>query len=285
MLDENRFVNYYANDISDSVILFAQTRNGMFKNERRWISREDFNRLKDTDHYVKWCWSFGNKGKNYLYSTKIEPYKKACHYAIVFDEWDLMKKLCPEVWEVAYNAIKDITDLKQRRLKFAPAIVRELKRLGDWETVINNPLYKSCHWRGGKLDGKQNDLQSLQSLERLERLESLQSLVVSQGDYRQVKIKPDSVIYCDIPYFNTADYGVSFNHQEFYDWCNKQTELVIISEYYMPQDNFICIGEKEKSVTLQSGGKNKALEKMFIPKHQKQLYYSLMNKGTLFEAV
>lgn len=77
---------YVVNDISDVPQLFLDAINGKYHNESRWISREDFYRLKNEDPYVECCWSFGNNKKAYLYSKEIEPYKKACHYAIVFDQ-------------------------------------------------------------------------------------------------------------------------------------------------------------------------------------------------------
>lgn len=59
---------------------FKKAVNGEYKNESRWISREDFFKFKDTDPYVAICWSFGNDLKTYLYSTEIERFKKHLHY-------------------------------------------------------------------------------------------------------------------------------------------------------------------------------------------------------------
>ena len=68
--------------------------NGEFKNENRWISREDFYKLKDTDPYVSLCFSFGNNSdKGYCYSREIESTKKALHYAICFSDFSLLKEL------------------------------------------------------------------------------------------------------------------------------------------------------------------------------------------------
>ena len=82
--------------------------------------------------YVRICFSFGNNQKDYMYSTNLEPYKKACHYAIVFDEWDEFKRLCPETVESAMNALDglpldDWKQIKERRLKFGPSVVNEVK--------------------------------------------------------------------------------------------------------------------------------------------------------------
>ena len=77
------------------------------------------------------------------------------------------------------------------------------------------------------------------------------------------------MIYCDIPYRNTDGYGEGgFNYEKFYDWCERQTEPVYISEYWMPPERFECVAQVEKSVRLSSGGDKKAVEKLFVPKSQ-----------------
>ena len=275
-LMKGHFQRYFANDLDfDGITLFMEAVHGRFRNETRWISREDFFRLKDKDPYIKYAWSFGNNGSAYLYSKEIEPYKRACHYAIVFDDWKELERLCPEIINEVKQALKGVSNIQQRRLNFGPSVVKKLKKIGDWNIVVNNPLYMSCYSRGGKLDGKQH---ALESLERLKTLQSLESLSVSNKSYDEVEILPHSVLYCDIPYYNTDEYAAGgFDHQKFYKWALQQKELVIISEYYIP-DDFMCIDAIEKSVTLCSGGDVKALEKLFIPRKQAELYKKLLSK-------
>ena len=71
------------------VDLIKRAINGDFKNEKRWISREDFFRLKEKEGYIKYCWSFGCAGNNYLYSKEVERWKKALHYARVLGDTSL----------------------------------------------------------------------------------------------------------------------------------------------------------------------------------------------------
>ena len=68
---------------------FVKAINGGFNGEDRWISHEDFFRLRDTDPYASICFSFGNDLKSYCYARELEPYKKAMHYAVFFDDWSL----------------------------------------------------------------------------------------------------------------------------------------------------------------------------------------------------
>ena len=69
--------------------LFIDALNGKYKDDTRWISREDFFRLKESDPYVAFVWSFGNNLRDYIYSREIEPLKKAIHYALYFDDYSL----------------------------------------------------------------------------------------------------------------------------------------------------------------------------------------------------
>lgn len=85
-----------ANDISDAPELFAAAARGEYKNEKRWISREDFARLKNKDIYVRYCWSFGNNENTYMYSVEIEPWKKALHYARVLGDCSLLRDILQE---------------------------------------------------------------------------------------------------------------------------------------------------------------------------------------------
>lgn len=84
-------------------------------------------------------------------------------------------------------------------------------------------------------------------------------------------ILPDSLVYCDIPYKNTDGYEGGFNHDEFYEWARNQKELVIISEYSMPE-GFVCVAEFDKRQLLCSGAGKKIKEKLFIPEHQLDLW-------------
>lgn len=53
----------------------------------KWISREEFHELKNKDGYIKYLWSFGNGGENYLFGEEIENYKKDLHNAVVFNDF------------------------------------------------------------------------------------------------------------------------------------------------------------------------------------------------------
>ena len=106
----NKYEHIHINDINWMCpTLFIDALNGKYQNETRWISREDFFRLKDTDPYVAVVWSFGNNLRDYLYSKEIEPLKKAIHYAIFFRDYSLGKDLGYDL-----SFIEPISDIQRR---------------------------------------------------------------------------------------------------------------------------------------------------------------------------
>ncbi len=89
-----KYKRFIVNDIdSRPTKLFNDAVNGKFENEKRWISREEFNRLKDTDGYIALCWSFGNNCRSYLYSKEIEPWKCALHFAAIFNDFSQFENM------------------------------------------------------------------------------------------------------------------------------------------------------------------------------------------------
>ena len=86
-----KYVHY--NEINPLVVKgFEMAINGEFNNENRWISREEFYQLKDTDPYVAICFSFGNNLVDYLYGKDVEPIKKALYYSRVFSDNSLIEE-------------------------------------------------------------------------------------------------------------------------------------------------------------------------------------------------
>ena len=256
------FKNYYINDIKPEMPqLFIDCINGKYKNENRWISKEDFDILKGKgDPYIDICFSFGNNWrKGYAYSKDIEPFKKALHYAVVFDDYSLMLN----DYNVDLSILKNIKGGHYNKYITA-------KKILSLEMNTNLQLLES--------------FTRLQSLERLKQLKNLTNIGFSVnttcGSYDSVVIKPNSVIYCDIPYKNTEGYNeIEFDYDKFYDWALSQKEPTFISEYDMPSD-FICIAEKEKTCQLSvTNNSLKSIEKIFVPKHQ----YKSIKPLTLFD--
>ena len=104
---------------------FKMAINGEFKGENRWISREDFERLKDTNPYVACCYSFGNDFKTYAYGKNCELFKKALHYSIFFDDNSLLNKYI-DLKDFKYSS-NNPSERKLELQRFLAILLRESK--------------------------------------------------------------------------------------------------------------------------------------------------------------
>ena len=280
-----RFGKVIINDIEGDVSrLFVDAVNGRFKSETRWVSREDFFRLREIDPYVRYCWSFGNNGRDYLYSKEIEPYKRAIHYAVFFGDFTELRRLCPLVADAVETALEGIESRKERRVLIGKAIVARLKAVATPEDLKGNPLYGQIKLKGGGVVRLQR-LESLQSPERLQRLQRLESLQRLQSlesperlqslerlniDYRDVPLPEDCVVYCDPPYANTEQYGIEisrFDSDAFWAWARDCKRPLFISEYNAP-DDFVPIAEFAHRARASRNKNNAVTERLFVHKTQ-----------------
>ena len=258
-----KYKHYYINDLDGGITqLFLDAMAGRYADETRWISRDMFFDLIDKEPCVKCCWSFGNNGKAYMYGRDIEEYRRALHYAVVHGDYEPMLQ--------GYGIdLREICKIKDVRLRYRSA-----------GKVISN---------AGK--DKARSECCLNHLENLERLQGLQELIALQqycnGDaitrynasYEDIEIKPNSMIYCDPPYYNTTGYNnITFDHERFYEWCERQTEPIMISEYWMPEERFECIASKKKKVLLSAVSNSiERNENLYIPRHQLDMYTSQLS--------
>jgi len=217
-----------------------------------WVSKEEFLENKDTDAFIKMVWSFGNNGNDYLFGEDIEPYKRSLHRCVVFDEFDEIS-----IAVTGRDSWPPNTSIYKKRI-FILNRVEWFRRTKKIPEQIQ-PFLKD--WDGKK---ELKRLEQLERLERLQRLKQLQQLHFYNSDYRQIKINPQSIVYCDIPYKGTVEYDQSFNHQEFYDWADSQESPVFVSEYEIKDTRFKLI--KEMKVKSSLGGQKDATERLYITK-------------------
>ena len=169
---------------------FLKALRGEYENEDRWISRQDFIKLKDTDEYVACCFSFGNNFRNYMYNEKIEPYKRAYHYAVVLDDFQPLSELFDkETVDMLKKSVEGETNKKQRRLKFAHALgkyIIDLSKDAEGRKTVNHigNLLENQEQKE-QLDSLKKSVNVfetcvgnvLQSYEKKERLDSLKKSV------------------------------------------------------------------------------------------------------------
>lgn len=217
-----KFDKVIANDLSDAPQLFYYCAKYGVPEKPRWVSREEFFAKKDVDPLIRYCYSFGNAGRSYLYGRDIEPLKRAAHRAVVDGDCSC---LTGDLREMLRQALTDVIGPRERYRSYKSAIKRLGRRFG-----LEHLEHLERLWR----------------LEQLAHLERLDNLTVFRRDYRDLYIPDGAAVYCDPPYASTGGYGIDFDHRAFYAWCRAvgKSHPIFVSEYWMPSD-FQCIAEYE----------------------------------------
>ncbi len=103
------------------------------------------------------------------------------------------------------------------------------------------------------------------------QLPLLEGVEFTYGNYWEIEIPPQSIIYCDPPYQGTSKYNKieSFNHDRFWKWCDEMVEnghQVFVSEYNAPE-GWNCVWQKDAKSSLSANGKQGfsklSIEKLF----------------------
>lgn len=314
---------------------YKDALDGKFKNEHRWISRDDFNAIKAWNYdpenmteedrilyaYTLICFSFGNNGKGYLYGEKIEPFKHALHIAIYDRDYSEALK-----YGFDLSPIDQYPTPKERRIAIRNVVFNHYCDLGVVERRAGHYYIpeKNTPWvdrsvedcygldrsenmeRELKLDVSAEDdyildeaweldlnrqAQSLDTIENITTGENIETIYQEQAaiqqekitygqtsspiimtnlSYEDVKLEPNSIIYCDPPYKGTDKYFSDFDYDRFYDWCEdraKDGHKVFVSEYYMPEDRFTSVWSKSVLPKLAGGkAKTRKTEKLWMVK-------------------
>lgn len=102
----------------------------------------------------------------------------------------------------------------------------------------------------------------------LEQIPYLKDIKFQCGDYKALYSNVSGcLLYCDIPYKNTKQYGTSknFNYDRFWNWAKDMStrNIVLVSEHNAP-DDWKFIWEQEVKRTIDNTKRVKAIEKLFI---------------------
>ena len=282
-----KYKQVIANDINGMPDFFKAAMGGAYHDEQRWITREDFFLLKDTDPYIKYCWSFGNDGLTYFCNRETEPLLRCLHGVFFASSYSEANKywrefirehdaVCEAAETLASTILQQASDLD------IPLIRRASGGL-DYDALLTAcPTSNTKDINRLRINIKKalyyeklinlSGVDSIEPLIRLERIKALEGLNDSpwsaklstcKGSYLDVPIPDKAVIYCDPPYFNTSGYGVEFDHGQFYDWLRALPQVAFISVYSMP-DDFAVVAQQEKLCGFAASGNSMAVEKLYV---------------------
>lgn len=192
----------------------------------KFITREEFYEKKETDSYIKYIWSFGNSGHEYMFSKEIEPLKHMAHDFVVFGRFNSgLDKIAPKIrWAVKSDNIHD------RRMEFCGFVRRTAKRFDLQQLEQLERLQQKEKWE------QLERLERLQQLEQLTRLEK-RTIACSNISYLDYEHQEGDIVYLDPPYEGTAEYSGGFDHKTFYDWAASRDYQIWFSSYKNISDN------------------------------------------------
>lgn len=138
---------------------------------------------------------------------------------------------------------------------------------------LGTQLTFGCEWWGSfrrdNTGKRKYDLEAYNNV--MKQQPNLIGVEFNCGDYRDLQIPNNSLIYCDPPYRGVRKYvgNDKFDSDLFWEVCrnwSKQGHIVFISEYEAPID-FECVWSKEISASannsIKTGQGLKAVEKLF----------------------
>ena len=236
---KDKYKRYLYNDYDKLTLdYFTRALKGDFND--KWVSREDFERLKNIDGVVRYLWSFGNNGRNYLWGKDIEPYKKALYdYA----KANGVSRVRGEQLQKFLSLPSTKGLVKPKRLE----ILQRIESLGRLQSLERLGRLQRLQSLGGL-----QRLQSLGGLQSLERLDALKDILdITNISYEDYEYKREDIVYCDIPYENTDKYNIKFNHEKFYEWARTREYPIYFSSYQAPKD-FYKLKVGDKRVTMCS---------------------------------
>jgi hypothetical protein len=310
----HKWDDFTINDINwQCPTLFVDALNGKYKDDTRWISREDFFRLKDTDPYVAFVWSFGNNLRDYIYSREIEPLKKAIHYALYFGDYSFAKELGHDLsfldaikeQDKRYSAVRHYFQQFGRiQLQSHEGGVRTASLSANWggyraQSVEANQrmreLANYSQWNG-RTDYRDSIKKKKEPehfyLEHHTRSRRLLQTATSgantplaatmwgggkihclTGDYASVHIEPDSVIYCDIPYQDTNIYQKNGFDYERFYDWCFRQTEPVFISSYKMPSDFEEVAVFKHTQSLCATKTSTVYEKLFVPKTQKERLY------------
>lgn len=294
-LESGKFENIIANDLQTKSILeahFLWTPEQHLEFQKRWITKEEFE--KTNDLYIKTCWSFSNNRKAYIYSNACYEYKRRLHNAICFGNYKEFEDYCG----IDLSEIDSYEDLNERRKAARRAILKALKPY-SFKEPINSDIYipqeiydailgGNKDWRnlvGNRLENSKS-VESFAQEENILRSKGIVNLTQSQHlinsdkyissnisitskSYDEIDLPDPSetVIICDPPYRDTQGYQVDFDNDKFEQWCidkAKEGYEVFVCEYNISNPAFEEVWSKEV-INVGGGNKNqkRSIEKLY----------------------
>lgn len=177
-----------------------------------------------------------------------------------------------EIEKSLYNLARDVFNGKEARFEHTMNMTDDLVGWIGFMASANGRFFEGGY--SGKSNTKLGTVRDYvaESIRNIEKqIPKMEGVIFRNDGFLELGIPPNSIVYCDIPYFGTKQYATSkgFDYEDFWSWARsvgEQGHTVFVSEYNAPAD-FECVWQKEAKSSLSANGKiggNKmSVEKLF----------------------
>jgi DNA adenine methylase len=222
----------------------------------------------------------GRKAKQYF----VEPFCGGCNITVRVEGKRIANDIHPELIEM-YKALqggwkppKKITESEYNFIRKSPYVDPALRAYAGFThsfggvyfgTYRRNPTEQAS---GNLLKENYSNVEAVgkQAYDMVvSMVPKLKGVTFVCGNYYELVIPPNSIVYCDPPYQGTSEYKANrFPSANFFNWLRTLKEAghtVFVSEYKAPED-FKCVWQQEVYNGLNSmSEKRKAVtEKLFM---------------------
>lgn len=264
-LENNLFKDVHYNELNTQVVNLLRKiqQGGVTEEFYEFISREEFFELiKGSDWksgLQMTCWSFGNNQNDYLFGKKIEEKKKIIHNFI-------LESKNAEIFNSVFDMNVDLSEYQDYSVNDRRKILQKILS----QIVQNSPTkiekLKDVQGVNGTVWGIQEQLQRIHHLVNIQELKHLEQIKIHNFNYSDFPLEnfnpENTILYCDIPYENTANYKEkSFNHKEFYEFCNNSKFKIYVSSYESPLEEVLSV--EHISILSATNNSKKVQEKLF----------------------
>lgn len=175
------------------------------------------------------------------------------------------KRFCRRIPRELYNDVRDCYNGKNDR--YQDDMIGWVGFMGSFNGRFFDGGYSGHHVvRKSNQDARDLIDENIRNTER--QIEPLGGVEFHAGDYQDLPIPPNSIIYCDIPYKGVKQYGRgcrNFDYERFYIWCMEMKlrgHKVYVSEYDMPKE-FTCLWSKQVTNSMNQTVTKRPIEKLF----------------------
>lgn len=209
-----------------------------------------------------------------VYCNDLSPTLIALHQAVQSKSVNIPENGSREWWDEAYTEYKRLkANFDIDMAVWEKESVLPLWKIGaiEWYSSFSNGGFPRGYAKTSKERNPYNEAYRNHKTQATDS--KYKKIHFMQGNYLNLEIPENALIYADSPYKGTKPYAINpkFNHEEYYNWLREKskTNPIFISEQTMPKD-FPVIWTKDATRTCGLDNNHKASETLYFIDNRKE---------------